>query len=81
MKISLSRFGFCGIVTQELLSLRDVTTIGRFTTIMIRIILILTVLVVRMRQRTKGLNKRVKVSLKRRVGATDQASSHLLLLK
>jgi hypothetical protein len=32
---------------------------------------------VRMRQTTKGLNKRVEVSLKRRVEvATDQVSSH-----
>ena len=29
-------------------------------------------------QRMKGLNKRVEVSLKRRVEETDQASSHFL---
>jgi hypothetical protein len=45
MKISLSRFGFCGIVAQDSQSCKDTTIIGWFTTMtMIRNILILTVI-------------------------------------
>lgn len=45
MKISLSRFGFCGIVTQELQSLKDVMIIGRFTTIrMIKYLFIISLM-------------------------------------
>ena len=33
MKISLPRFGFCGIVTRDLQSWMDTTIIGRFTTV------------------------------------------------
>ena len=45
MKISLSKFGFCGIVAQDLQSWKDTTIIGWFTTMtMIRNILIITVI-------------------------------------
>jgi hypothetical protein len=33
MKISLSRFGFCGIIAQDLPSWKDTTIIGWFTTV------------------------------------------------